>query len=178
MALNLDMLPHAALTFAISGEDMALRKLLKKHVIAGHGTYVDIGCAAPDSASNTCLFYCLGWSGPCVDANPVAAPYWAAKRPKDKFVCAAVSDQAGEINLFRHKSNLGMHIVTHATIPPSQDFHDNPERIPIRRLDSLFAEHIGERPIQLLSMDIEGSELSALQSNDWDRWRPEVIIIE
>ena len=63
MSFTLGMLPHAALTFSMAGEDMAMRKLLKRHVVAGKGTYVDIGCGAPDSISNTCLFYCMGWRG-------------------------------------------------------------------------------------------------------------------
>ena len=178
MSFTLGMLPHAALTFSMAGEDMALRKLLKRHVVAGKGTYVDIGCGAPDSISNTCLFYCMGWRGLCVDANREATPYWQATRPEDTFVHAAIGEHPGETFFFRHKTNMGMHTIRDAATAPGADFVPTPEVVPLRRLDQLFAEHLMGRTIQLMSMDIEGAEMGALRSNDWARWRPEVLIME
>ena len=163
--LNLATINHAALSYAVGGEDLVLRKLLKPH-LREKRIYVDIGCFTPAAASNTYQFYCLGWSGLCVDANAELAPYWQQLRPRDKFVAAAVSDTAGTALLDRHPTNHGMHRI--------EDGGD----IIKRRLDDLFAEHIGDKSIHLMSMDIEGSEMGALRSNDWNRWRPHWIIIE
>lgn len=50
--------------------------------------------------------------------------------------------------------------------------------VKIERLDSLFDRHFKDSAIDVLSLDIEGAELGALKSNDWNRWRPGVIIME
>jgi FkbM family methyltransferase len=172
--LNLATINHAALSYAVGGEDLVLRKLLKPH-LRDKRVYVDIGCYTPAAGSNTYQFYCLGWSGLCVDANSELVPYWQQIRPRDKFVVAAVSDIEGTTRLNHHPKNHGMHRV--ADVEPLPEHTPGPEVVR-RRLDSLFEEHIGEAPIHLMSMDIEGSEMSALRSNDWNRWRPLWIIIE
>lgn len=172
--INLATINHAALSYAIGGEDLALRKLLKHH-LSEKRTYVDIGCFTPAAASNTYQFYCLGWSGLCVDANAELAPSWLDIRPRDKFVAAAVSDTEGTTRLNLSPKNAGTHRI--ADLEPLPDQVPGPE-IEKRRLDKLFSEHIGDTPVHLMSMDIEGSEMSALRSNDWSRWRPLWIIIE
>ena len=48
----------------------------------------------------------------------------------------------------------------------------------MRRLDALFADHLGDTQIQFMSIDVEGAELGVLRSNDWVRWRPELIMME
>lgn len=177
MNINLSALPHAALTYANAGEDMALRKIFKRRIVDGlGGLYVDVGCAAPVSLSNTFLFYCLGWRGLCIDPNPVAPPYWKEMRPEDVFISAAVGEQEGSAKLFQHKTNLGMHQIS--DVLPSSEFDDVPINVPMRRLDTLFAQHIGDKAIQFMDVDVEGVELSVLRSNDWSRWRPEALIIE
>ena len=45
-------------------------------------------------------------------------------------------------------------------------------------MDTLLSKYAADRPIHFLTMDIEGAELPALQSNDWDRFRPEKIAVE
>jgi hypothetical protein len=48
-----------------------------------------------------------------------------------------------------------------------------------RTLASLLAEYVppGQR-VNLLTVDTEGSDLEVLRSNDWSRFRPEMIIAE
>lgn len=176
MSMDVGTLPHAALSFANSGEDMALRKLLKHRIARRQGgMYLDIGCSAPCCSSNSYLFYCLGWRGVCVDPNPEAAPHWKESRPEDVFISAAVGKREGSTRLFFHKTNLGMHVIGDA--PPSDDYAGETV-VPVRRLDSILAEHAKGRDIQFLSLDVEGAELGVLKSNAWDTWRPEYILIE
>lgn len=176
MNIDLAQLPHAALTYANAGEDLALRKMFKRRLVDGvGGTYVDIGCAAPVSTSNTYLFYCMGWRGVCVDANPDAAPYWADVRPEDQFVSAAIGEREGSASLFRHRDNLGMHKL--ANFCPSPDFLPTPDTVPLLRLDRLLQTHLPGRSIQFMSLDVEGAEMGVLKSNDWQKWRPVVILM-
>jgi hypothetical protein len=36
----------------------------------------------------------------------------------------------------------------------------------------------GDTPIDFLKVDVEGFEGEVLRSNNWDRWRPRVIVVE
>jgi hypothetical protein len=45
-------------------------------------------------------------------------------------------------------------------------------------LAGIFAEHVGERTIDFLSIDVEGHEEAVLRGADWTRWRPRVVVVE
>ena len=113
--------------------------------------------------------------GLCVDANAELSPNWAKSRPEDIFLASAIGEERGELHLYRHKSNTGMCKISQNSLGP--DFI-GPELVPSARLDVLFESHIGDKTIQFMNIDIEGSELGALRSNDWTRWRPKVILME
>jgi len=175
-ALHSLALPMAALTYAQGGEDMALYKRLK-HLVPKemNGFYVDIGCGAPHQLSNTYLFYCFGWRGICVDANPDHTASWAEYRPEDIFVCSAVGEVTGTTTLFRsEEKNWGF---ARIGAPPQGRSKPGIE-VPMRRLDHILAEHAGNKPIAFMTIDVEGSELGVLASNDWSRWKPYVILVE
>ena len=179
MQIHPGTLTFAALSFGIAGEDLLLRKIFKKRLLQkATGCYIDIGSASPTNGSNTYIFYLMGWRGLCVDANGEMASHWQTMRPEDKFVHAAVGEKKGNGFLFRHKRNPGMHCILDTETAPDGDFIATPERISMVRLEELFTEHVKDGSIQFLTMDIEGGELSALHSNDWRRWRPEVILME
>jgi hypothetical protein len=176
MAIFPPSLPHAGLYFSLYGEDAVLKGFFKDRLRSNQpGTYVDIGCMGAFSGSNTALFYSLGWSGLCVDVNGIWADEFRIGRPRDAFVCAAVGDGRGTVDFYRNTKNLGMSKISEQS--PGADF-TGPEKVSVVRLDSLLAEHIGNKPIQFMSIDVEGAELGVLKSNDWDRWRPEVVIME
>ena len=177
--LLVDELPKASLSYALAGEDLALRQLFKQRFLARQrGIYVDIGCSEPVSISNTFLFYCCGWRGLCVDANAQHADAWAAIRKADTFINAAIGEEPGEALLFRHKTNHGRNQIADGPHPPSEEFHPSPLRVPMQRLDALLEKHIGDQQIQFMTIDVEGAELGVLRSNDWAKWRPEVILLE
>ena len=52
--------------------------------------------------------------------------------------------------------------------------------VPAMSMANLFADYLPRpRPIiDLLTLDIEGGEWVALQGNDWDAFRPRVIVVE
>lgn len=144
------------------------------------GFYVDIGCHHPYRFSNTYLLYRKGWSGLGVDPLPGVKDAFARARPRDKVIEVGVSEEARELayhmfdepalNTFdaetaqAHQRNLGASLLATKSIPS----------LP---LHTLFAEN-GVATIDLMSVDVEGFDLQALRSNDWQRWRPRVIIAE
>lgn len=51
-------------------------------------------------------------------------------------------------------------------------------QVEVRPIDALLAESTLSPPLSLLSVDIEGREVSALRSIDLDKWRPAIICLE
>lgn len=176
---DLRQLQYASIYFAMSGEDAALRHIFKWRLASGKpGRFVDLGCAMPVFASNTYLLYALGWRGLGIDANPEFAPAWRDVRPGDVFENVGVGETPGTAYWFRHLKNIGMSQIFPGGERPGPEFSETGTPVKVERLDTLFARHLADQSIQLLSMDIEGAELGALMSNDWSRWRPEVIFME
>lgn len=103
---------------------------------------------------------------------------WATTRKDDVFVNAAVGECPGEVSFFLHKENYGMSRISDGPNPLGDDFDPSPVRVPMQRLDTLLAEHIGDKQVQFMTIDVEGAELGVLRSNDWNRWRPEAVLIE
>jgi hypothetical protein len=53
------------------------------------------------------------------------------------------------------------------------------QMVSVRRLDSLLGEHLpADTSMDLLSVDVEGQDLDVLQSSDWNRYRPRLVIAE
>jgi hypothetical protein len=169
-------LHHADLSFALAGEDLYLRSIFKRRLVVP-GTYVDIGCAAPVSASNSYLFYSLGWRGICADPNPSYVPKWAQSRPEDIYLPCAVGLTEGPCFFFQHLFNKGRSEIKSTPESMGDDFAP-PIPMTMRRLDAIFSEHLKGRDIQFMSIDVESSGLDAIRSNDWDRFRPEIIVLE
>lgn len=174
-AISGPALPYAELSFSSDGEDVHVRRHFKKRGV-GQGLYVDIGCGYPHLISNTYALYCLGWRGLCVDPNPDFSGPWAYHRSRDRFLNVAVGDATGQTTFFRHQKNVGMSLIG-PTQPSSRDY-DPGIAIPMERLDVIFTQHIQDQPIHFMNIDVEGVELAALQSNDWGRWRPQMILME
>jgi FkbM family methyltransferase len=139
--------------------------------------YVDLGCHYPDKISNTYIFYQKGWRGLCVDANPSLVERFKRARPKDVVAWACVGEKSGETT-FAICNDPGLsHVLGDV---PHFNAGDEARRItvPVKTLRDLFEEYGVPNRFGLLSIDIEGSDLAALQSSDFHRWRPDVIVVE
>jgi hypothetical protein len=47
-----------------------------------------------------------------------------------------------------------------------------------KKLSQIFDEYLGENEIDLLNVDVEGWDLKVLRSNNWNKYRPKVIVTE
>jgi FkbM family methyltransferase len=176
--VTVESLLYAQLSYSMSGEDSFIAKHFKDRLHARNpGFYVDIGSGAIWDISNTFMFYGHGWSGLCLDANPHNADEWKQWRPRDRHMTAAIGETEGQAFWHAHNANWGMARVTTDGVTPGEAWAAGVS-LQMRRLDSLFADHVGDRKIQFMSIDVEGSELGVLRSNDWQRWRPELIMME
>lgn len=173
--------PAFSLTsFSQEGEDMVLRRYFEDRTTPGR--FVDVGAHHPQRFSNTYYFYLQGWRGINIDAMPGSMTPFRAVRPDDVNVEAAISHEPqtltycvfndGALNTFdpvlaaEREALPGYHVV---------------ERVPIRTrtLAEVLAEAIPTGSvIDFMSVDVEGLDLQVLRSNDWSRFRPELVLAE
>jgi len=143
---------------------------------------VDVGAAHPVKESNTYHFYRRGWRGVCVDATPGLAPLYRKYRPRDVFVNGYVTRKKGKNAFFVFNEPL---LNTGTAARKKFLIQKTPytllkklkiARVPLREI---LAQHLPEgQKINLMSLDVEEGELEVLQSNNWEKNRPQVIVME
>jgi len=58
------------------------------------------------------------------------------------------------------------------------DLAATPHEVEVIRLADLCDAHVKDRTIDFMKIDVEGGELGVLQSGDWERYRPRLLIVE
>lgn len=154
--------------------------LLKDAV--GSGFYVDIGAYSPKLFSSTYWFYRRGWSGINVDATPGSMELFRKVRPRDVNIEAAISNQEGNITLFCWDSPSPMNTVSpeHAArLANESGKSPRQELVSTVKLSTLLDFHLpSNQAISFLTVDVEHHDLQVLKSNDWNRYRPEILLVE
>lgn len=160
-----------AVSYSQFGEDLWLARRFAEQPT---GFYVDVGAYDPFNASNTLVLYRRGWTGINIEPDPAALARLLRFRPRDINLGVAISDNDGEAKFIVAGSFSGLETPDHLWPAPSSS------RIPVatRRLESVLAEHRPDGEIDVLDIDCEGHELAVLRSNNWERFRPSVALIE
>lgn len=162
-------------SYAMFGEDALLRSIFRTKTESG--TYVDIGCYHPQKWSNTYAFYIMGWRGLCVDPNKDFEDDWRRLRPKDIFLPIAISDEPGTGAL--ELSARGPQENRLVSRESSADHAESTVVVRLMRLDTLLNEYLPDPgKIDLMSIDCEGHDLNVLRSNDFEKYRPRILVVE
>lgn len=166
---------NARLSYSQSGEDMILDTIFGN---IKDGFYVDIGANNPYVQSNTYFFYKKGWKGINVDALPGTKRMFDKARPRDINIEAGIDNKENEIRYFMFKSSFyntfnELEAERKKQIIPFKGV----KTIKTILLSSLLDQYKVTN-IDYLSVDVEGFDLNVLQSNDWNKWRPKIIITE
>lgn len=167
-------------SFAKSGIDIQMFQILKQN---NKGFYIDIGSHHPIKGSNSFFFYLQGWNGICVDPNPEFLEKYKKKRPKDIFLNIGISDTLeSQLNYYKLRKELSeRNSFSEEYIIDNKLMNDVQEIIPIQinTLVQIFSNYeIPKSGIDFLSIDCEGLDLQVLKSNDWNRYRPKIVIVE
>ena len=159
------------------GEELIIRDFFQDR---RDGFFLDVGCAWPVHYSNT--YYLekeLGWSGIGVDAIADHARRWRNRRKNSTFVNFIVTDHSGGVESF-YRTERG-DLLGISTLTPRAALHKNAKwveiQVPTITLTDLLDRH-GVSKLDLLSMDIEGSEMLALAGFDIHRFEPELVVVE
>lgn len=173
------------------GEDALIQTYFKNKswnetreiVIKKEGFYVDIGSYSPSALSNTFWFYQNGWRGITVDATPGVKESFIKFRPKDINVHAAIANKEGNLKLYSWGNSVfnTLSQVEVNNLLRENKVTEKPEEVwvPTMKLSSLLEMYLPKnQSIDFINIDVEGNDFEVLQSNDWNKYRPELIIIE
>jgi len=165
------------ISFSKSGEDIQLYKLLGK----SQGMYLDIGCFEPITYSNTYHFYLRGWSGIVVDPNPELAEKFKKIRPKDTFVNVGISQNPGILKYYmlpRKMSSMNTFDYGFLEEKNLTNYIEKEIEVPLLRVEDLVQEYKLQGKIDFMDVDVEGLDYQVLMSNDWNSFRPTIVMVE
>jgi FkbM family methyltransferase len=167
------------ISYSQEGEDLILQRILEQKPT---GFYLDIGAHHPTRFSNTCIFYLKGWRGINIDAMPGSMKLFNELRERDINIEAAISDK--KESLVYHSFNepaLNTFSKEEAHAKDGQNGYKIIEKINIhtRLLSDILNEYMPtNKSIDFMNIDVEGLDLNVLRSNDWEKFKPSVIMIE
>lgn len=164
-------------SFSKSGDDIQLYKLINNPV---PGVYVDIGCWHPVKSSNTYFFYHRGWKGICIDPNPELVALYKKLRPNDVFINAGISNSKTPLDYYMLKES-SMNTFNYDFLVKHQLDSKilNTFKVPMYSLKEVLDQHLKATDrLDFFDIDVEGFDLEVLKTNDWEKYRPKVIVIE
>lgn len=173
--------PTALLSYAQEGEDLILHRLFQDRP---RGFYVDVGAHHPVRFSNTYFFYRRGWRGINIDAMPNSMILFNKLRKRDINLEQAVSAQPRRLTYFMLNDpalNGFSRTLSEKYVREGGGAYTILAEIPLetRTLAEILGKHLpAGQAIDFLSIDVEGWEMQVLESNDWERYRPAVILVE
>jgi len=148
------------------------------------GVFVEVGAHEPVSIySQTWHLENLSdWEGILVEPNPVLAQKARELRPKSKVIEAACTsnEKVGEISLFIPIYE-GNEITGHASLEINADDYNYQQHksvnVKAKTLTEIL-ENNNVTNIDLLSIDVEGTEYDVLSGIDFNKYRPQLILLE
>ena len=165
-------------SYSQEGEDLVVDRLLMGRK---NGFYVDVGAHHPYRFSNTYFFYRKGWRGIAIDPLPGLKKLFRFRRPRDIFVGMGVSLAPSKLKYFLFNEPALNTFDADLALNRSKDKSYRlirKEDIATDSLASILKSVSCPNQIDLLSVDVEGFDLEVLQSNDWNNFIPEIIIVE
>lgn len=148
------------------------------------GFYVDVGCCHPIQLSNTLWFYKAGWRGINIDPTPGVKAQFDRWRKRDINLELAISDSDGHLTFYTEGGRSSVYNTASAEQAKAlvaQGLIRNlvEIQVPCATLAAVLQQHLpAGQAINFMSVDAEGHDLQVLQSNDWQRFRPEVLLVE
>jgi FkbM family methyltransferase len=160
-------------TFAQDNEDLVIGILLGKVK-----TFIDIGANDGLLFSNTYLFAENGAHGICFEPSPRSFHLLCRVHKKNpNIICVneAIASQPGQIEFFEDGYS-GLLSTAFPSNKSSQDL--DPIIVRSNSLEPWIRKYERFRDTDLLSIDVEGAEVSVLEGIDFGFLAPKIIVIE
>lgn len=169
------------------GEDVRVLQLFTDDY---KGYFVEVGALDGIRFSTTYLLEELGWDGIVIEAHPDYFKLLQENRKctcigvaignEDKESCSFKANYRGSLSSLDDSLNWGGYgKYLGKGNEPIKGFQNGKISVPMAKLDTVLEENVPEgQEIDLITVDIEGSEKFALEAFDVTRWSPRIIIFE
>jgi FkbM family methyltransferase len=167
------------ISFSQDGEDIVISELFDRK---SEGFYVDVGAHHPQRFSNTYYFYLKGWKGINIDAMPSSMGIFHDLRPNDINLEIPISDKSEVLTFYEFDEPA----LNSFSLPLSQQRLNQTNykivseiQLQTQTLAEVLDKYLpSQQKIDLLSIDVEGLDYQVLISNNWDKYKPRVVLIE
>lgn len=168
---------------AQSGEDTIVEYVLMVLGIKlSDEYYLDLGANHAKQLSNTYMLYKKGMRGVLVEANPQLIGELKFYRSEDVILNKCISNHSDESLHFYIMSGDGLSCTSMDAV--NEMIEKNPQlyikdtiTVDTITVNQILQKYFSKAPI-LLSIDIEGQEESILQTLDYDKYAPLIVIVE
>ena len=155
-------------------EDIQLKRIFQKKKT---GFYIDVGCFHPMKYNNTYFLYKKGWTGINIDLDEIKIHAFDWFRKKDTNVVNAVSTKKGETSYWTNGFYSLDNTLEYDQLKSSKSYVE--KKIAADTLTNIIDNtEYRNREIDLLCIDAEGHDFAVLQSLDFERYQPKVIVVE
>ena len=167
-------------SWAQAGEDLALERVFYGK---NNGFYIDIGAHHPERFSITKCLNLRGWSGINVDGNLELIQEFEERRPADMNISAVVGSKSSyQMYEFEERALSTIDKERMESLVSIGRKLKKVETLKGMTLKDVFDRVPENTKVNLLNLDIEGSELDALRSGEFEKMDykrlPDWILIE
>ncbi|TZF86011.1 FkbM family methyltransferase (plasmid) [Pedobacter sp. BS3] len=166
-------------SYSQEGEDGILGRFFEGRQ---KGYFIDIGAHHPKRFSNTYKFYKMGWRGINIDAMPGSMELFKRIRPEDINLEIPVSDHTETVTFYIFNEpalNTFIPEIAHERDGEKGYRIEKTIEVQTRGLQDILNEYLpGNQSVDFLTIDAEGYDFRILQSNNWDKIRPTLVLVE
>ena len=163
-------------TYAMEGEDLEVVKILKN---IQNGFYVDAGGYHPLDRNNTYLLYKKNWRGINIDLSEFSIDLFNFARPEDININVAVENKDDKVTFFYQKKLSQLTTIKKNVANFRMQGQIMEREIKSNKLTTIINNtKYKNRKIDFLNIDLEGADFEALQSLDFNIYRPKLICVE
>lgn len=157
--------------YAQHGEDILLDQMLESE----KGFFVEVGCVDGRRASNTLALEERGWNGICIEANLSFMEILMENRPGSIVIpCAAGNRNHGGVRFYNDPRGSMSSLEKDGG---NGVYERSMTVVEMRTLTDIFDE-LNVTDIDVISIDVEGSECDVLMGLDLGKYNPRIFIIE
>ena len=150
-----------------------------------NGSFLEFGATDGLSLSNSKLLEeNFGWKGVLAEPSPPWHDQLRKNRPSTQIITDCIFSSSGK--------NLDFFVSDHGVLSTIQEYRnssghaDNLDRnnggtlvkVPTISLNDVFVKYFDSKPIDYMSVDTEGSELTILKSFDFEKFGPKLMTVE
>jgi FkbM family methyltransferase len=176
---SIDQYNYHCVAFSQEGEDLILARFFEGQA---KGFYVDIGAHHPQRFSNTYYFYLKGWKGINIDARPNSMKVFNILRPNDINLEIPISDKSEVLTYYEFDDpalNSFSYDLSQQRVNDTNYKIVSKLQLKVQTLAEVLDKHLLlDQKIDFLSIDVEGLDYQVLASNNWEKYKPKVVLVE